>query len=334
MLSSLTPSIQKLQELEQNIPIISDKALIDLVNGIHVNRDVIQFRKNNGVFSYLLSLLSGNEQKRQSLVFENFLSGQIALTEWVTEITNSLNISQIALIKTQEKLIETKRLIFATEKNYQDLNNSLAHLNIYINERFISIDKRLQALEIAIAASESLDQIVGAWKAKKTYGNFPWLLQVYFLVLEVYSSPVVNYEIQTGNTSKFRDYLTNVILEKTQEQFTQPFFKYSDLLSNTVIEIGKEELILAALLLDIRRMNFNSLQNMPYVFSLGNALEIKTLSKSLQPKDVGATALELSRLNTDNQALKIVIDWEILIRNLIEELANQSLIILGSKKYE
>ena len=47
---------QSLQDLQQQVPIISDKVLVDLVNGIQVNDDLIRFRQNRGFIGRLGSI--------------------------------------------------------------------------------------------------------------------------------------------------------------------------------------------------------------------------------------------------------------------------------------
>ena len=48
----------KLEELQQRISPVGDKALIDLVNGIQVNKDLIRYRKNRSFFGQLFDNLN------------------------------------------------------------------------------------------------------------------------------------------------------------------------------------------------------------------------------------------------------------------------------------
>lgn len=47
-----SPSTRRLEELQRRVPIVGDKALIDLVNGIQVSKDLIRYRKNRGFFGH------------------------------------------------------------------------------------------------------------------------------------------------------------------------------------------------------------------------------------------------------------------------------------------
>jgi hypothetical protein len=55
-------STRNLEELQRRVPIVGDKALIDLVNGIQVSKDLIRYRKNRGFFGQLLDTLDGSDR--------------------------------------------------------------------------------------------------------------------------------------------------------------------------------------------------------------------------------------------------------------------------------
>lgn len=56
-----------IQQLEKRIP-LSDKALIDLVNGIQVNQNILSYRKSRGFFGQLLDSLTKSDRARQLLL--------------------------------------------------------------------------------------------------------------------------------------------------------------------------------------------------------------------------------------------------------------------------
>ncbi len=51
-----------LEELQRRVPVVGDKALIDLVNGIQVSKDLIRYRKNRGFFGQLLDTVDGSDR--------------------------------------------------------------------------------------------------------------------------------------------------------------------------------------------------------------------------------------------------------------------------------
>ncbi len=43
-----SPSTRRLEALQRQVPVVGDKALVDLVNGIQVSKDIIRYRKSRG----------------------------------------------------------------------------------------------------------------------------------------------------------------------------------------------------------------------------------------------------------------------------------------------
>ena len=113
------PSTQTLEQLQKRVPGIGDKAIIDLINGIQINKDIVRYRKNRGWFGNLISKLDGSDHKRQLLLDGNLIAGQEALSNWVLELTDSLKISQIALEITQNSLLEARDAIRNQKQDYK-----------------------------------------------------------------------------------------------------------------------------------------------------------------------------------------------------------------------
>ncbi|MEM7714318.1 MAG: diguanylate cyclase regulator RdcB family protein [Cyanobacteria bacterium P01_A01_bin.68] len=246
-----TSSTNYLSELQQRIPTVSDKALINLVNGIQVSKDIIRYRKNRGFFGKLFDKLDGSNSKRRLLLDGNIIAGQEALHDWLLELTDSLNISQVALEVTQKSLLEARNAIRNQKQNLQLQEDRLNQLVQEINSRIHNIESRLRQLEIRVAATEDLDRIITAWSAGKTYSDLPWVIQVSLLAKEVFTSAVIVYELETGDTQRFRELLVNKIIA-TDKQLPSSFFGIGDLLdySSTLIKEDERELI--ASLLEIR----------------------------------------------------------------------------------
>ena len=60
-----------LQKKESEIPIITDKIFVDLVNSIQVNDDLISFRQKRGLFGQFFDSLTGADRKRQLAIDKN-----------------------------------------------------------------------------------------------------------------------------------------------------------------------------------------------------------------------------------------------------------------------
>ncbi|WP_413161493.1 diguanylate cyclase regulator RdcB family protein [Capilliphycus salinus ALCB114379] len=309
----------RLQQLQQRIPLVSDKALVDLVNGIDINKDLIRYRKSRGYFGQLFDSLTGSDRQRQLLLDGNLIAGQEALYNWVLELTDSLSISQVALKVTQQSLLEARSAIRRQKQAILSLSEHLENSINAINRRLNELENRIYQLEIRIAASEDLDRILTAWMAEQTYTNLPWAIQIALLTREIFSSSVAIYEQVTGDTKRFRPLVVNKILAHSQPPSKQ-FFGLANLLNQTCKEISAGDRELTAALLEVRSLPFSRLQTTPLLFTLGTTLELAILPPDAQPKQIGKCAVALCRQQIDR--ISQTTDAREFVTAVVEEIAN------------
>ncbi|WP_228061109.1 MULTISPECIES: YjcZ-like family protein [unclassified Coleofasciculus] len=321
-----------LKELQRRVPVVADKALIDLVNGIQVNKDLIRYRKNRGFFGQLLDTLDGSDRKRQLLLDGNLIAGQEALHQWVLELSDSLYISQVALKVTQQSLLEARDAIRRQKKSLQmqeeallALTQGLDRLAQQVGTRLNELEARVQKLEVRVAANEDLDRIVTAWAAEQTYTKLPWAVQVALLAREVFSSSVATYELETGDTTRYRSLLVNKILS-TSKQLPQSFFGLADLLDYSWKPMVDSDRQLSAALLEVRSIPQQRLQNTPLLFALGTTLELATLPEEARPSKPGQSAIALCRAQIGS--VSRTTDAREFITTVIEETASDCIAMI------
>jgi uncharacterized coiled-coil protein SlyX len=196
--------------------------------------------------------LDGSDRKRQLLLDGNLIAGQEALHQWVLELSDSLRVSQVALEVTQQSLLEARDAIRRQKQRLQlqeeallALSQGLDRLAQQVGTRLNELEARVRKLEVRVAANEDLDRIVTAWAAEQTYTKLPWAVQVALLAREVFSSSVATYELETGDTTRYRSLLVNKIL-CTSKQLPQSFFGLADLLDHSWVEMEKSDRNLSA----------------------------------------------------------------------------------------
>jgi hypothetical protein len=322
-----------IEELQRRVPVVGDKALIDLVNGIQVSKDLIRYRKNRGFFGQLIDTLDGSDRKRQLLLDGNLIAGQEALHQWVLELSDSLSISQVALEVTQQSLLEARDAIRRQKQRLQlqeeallALSQGLDRLAQQVGTRLNELEARVRKLEVRVAANEDLDRIVTAWAAEQTYTNLPWAVQVALLAREVFSSSVATYELETGDTNRYRSLLVNKILS-TSKQLPQSFFGLADLLDHSWVEMVEGDRTLTAALLEVRSIPQPRLYNTPLLFALGTTLELATLPEEARPSKPGQSAIALCRAQIDS--ISRTTDAREFITTVVEETANDCVAILS-----
>ncbi len=203
----ISPFTNRLQKLQKRVPVVGDKALIDLVNGIQVSDEAVRYRRQQSFFGRLMEDTLGKGDRQLALLIQgNLIDGQLILRQLVLELYKSLEISQIGLritqmclVVTQQSLLETREAIRSNKQSLDQLMELINNIN-NISGTFEEIIYELERLNLRITAAEDFDRIVTAWAAKRTYRDLPWAVQITLLVREVFNSSVSAYELQSGDT--------------------------------------------------------------------------------------------------------------------------------------
>jgi YjcZ-like protein len=284
---------QRLQKLQERIPVASDRALIELVNGIQISTEAVRYRKSRGYFGQLIDELSGSDRKRDLLIQGNLVEGQTALQQWVLELSTTLNISQIgleitqrSLAATQQSLLEARHAIRIQQQNLDELTHLIQTLSYTVGH-----------LELRIAAYEDFDSIVTAWMGGRTYTNLPWAIQVVLLAREVFSSSVSVQELRSGNSQYQQRLIDKLNAELRHREVPSQFEGLADLLNQTWENLqDPADQLLCTSLLETRSLPLQQLINLPYLFTIGNAFELALLPAPARPESPGHCALELCRM--------------------------------------
>jgi hypothetical protein len=321
-----------LDALQRRVPVVGDKALVDLVNGIQVSKDLVRYRKSQGSIGRLLDSLTGNNRQRQLLLDGNLIAGQEALHQWILELSDSLRISQVALELTQQSLLEARNAIRRRHQYLQQqeqelrlLNQNLEHLARSIDARVNQLDARIHRVEGRVDAIEDFGSIVRAWTAGRTYAELPWVVQVALLARELFSSSVAVYELETGDTH-YRQWLVDEI-QTASQQMPKTFFGLADLLDLTWVKMTEDDRQLAASLLEIRSMPLQRVRNTPFLFAIGTTLELAVLPNKARPSRPAHSALELCRVQV--ASIPRTTDAREFVTQIVEETANDCLAVIS-----
>ncbi|NES84444.1 MAG: hypothetical protein F6K10_25235, partial [Moorea sp. SIO2B7] len=336
--------ITHLQKLDSQyrVPILRDKALIDLINGIQVNRDLISYGKKQRSLGRLWDLLTGSDSQRQSLLAENIVAGQNTLYQWALEITRSQDISQVALAVTQEKLLEAREAIRRQQQlnsQHQELRTLLQGLTKEIDSRFSKLDERINNLEVSTAAHLEFERIITSWEAKSTYTKLPWVVQVAFLARQVFSGAVASYELESNDKEYdkeyFRKWFVDRIVKSPRSQEIpdphitpdNPFCSLADLLEQTRSDMADNDRTLefAAALLEVRSVPRERLLNTPLLFTIGTTLELAALPPEARPPKPAHCAIGLCRAHI--QPIDQTTDRRQFVETIVQETANDCMAI-------
>lgn len=321
-----------IETLQQRIPVVGDKALVDLVNGINVRGDILRYRRGRSFLRHLADRLGSKDEKLQMLLDSNFLIGQDTLHQWILELCDSVRISQVALQATQTSLLEARSAIRQQHRRLENQDDKLLVLSQRLNQiseqvgqRLDRYEERLQRLELRVAAKDDLERVLAAWVSGQTYTQLPWALQVVLLAREVFSSDVVTYELQTHDQSQFRQFFINRIVAESR-QMPQSFFGLAQLLDQSWIEMADDDQELITGLLEVRSVPRHRLQSTPHLFTIGTTLELATLPQAARPAKPAECAIELCRAQIGS--ITYVTDIREFVNHVVEETANDCLAIM------
>ena len=316
----------RIQNLQQQVPIVSDKALVDLVNGIQINQDIISFRQTRNFIGRLFDEITGKDRSRQILVESNLNSGILSLHQLILALSDNLRISDVALEITQAKLLEVRNTIRKHRQEIDLLNQLNTHLQTQLDDheqRIQHLEKRIYRIEVI----QKIDVIIAAWLSGRTYQGFYWIVQIVFVTREIVDFALSDYESMTGDISLRSKIIDQLIIASGQKTLDKSI-PLTDLLNLACQETETDKCLLAQALLEVRSLSPLRLSSMPYLFIIGTTFELATLTEKYRPTDPAKIAFELCC--RDYSLIHPITGKKELIEQIVHETASDRLMFRNS----
>lgn len=224
------------REVVRNIPIATDRLLIQLGNDLNETRHHLDFRASEGFFARLKNRLTGRDRKRRDLIEERVHSGQAKTVEWMKELAARHQATNLALMEFGNALVEIQEEIVAgyaaTELTraevrelagiVSDLIGSVsarldhhewrldeheARLDFHgykidkLEQSLSELDRRVLRTELWQAGWADFEDALRRWEAQGAYANLPFPAQATLLAREVASSGAGLHAYATGDNS-------------------------------------------------------------------------------------------------------------------------------------
>ena len=310
-----------LQRKEHDIPILSDKILVDLVNSIQVNDDLISFRQQRGLFGQFFDGLIGADRIRQLAIDKNVNVAMQSFHDLVLDISNNLDVSNNIIMEIEEKLTETRQAI----RNHREEINLLKDIVNQLQSRVENHDHRILSLEKRADRKDVEIKIINAiasWQSGRIYQGFHWAIQVAFVTREIVDYALSDYErlITKNKDKQLRQSIIDQILaaDKTIPDYS---FHLTDLLNFSYSETSPENRELAGYLLEVESISEQRIVKIPHLFTLGKTLEI---AQQKQHQDPAKAAFELCR-NSPNVRIYPVTSKREFVERIVNETASDRL---------
>ncbi|WP_435280357.1 hypothetical protein [Streptomyces koelreuteriae] len=293
---------EDLYQLARDVPLVPDRVMLELANSVVVAADLTRFRQDQGVISGLLARIVGKERRRELLTTRALLDGRQALIGWVTELSGHVQVSDLALSRVANSLVETRRRAAADTARLSTQVTELAEVVARmaevcearltrVEDRMSELEHRQAMTELRLEADESFALSTGRWASGHTYARVPWPLQVVLLAAEVAHGPAgLHSHLTEGRT--FDERLVNKIMS-TPSDAPEGSFVVTDLLDEACGSLAENELQLVAELLGSGLDTSLAAPGGPLVSVIGSAVELWALPQGARPAAPAKTALAL-----------------------------------------
>ncbi|WP_211178688.1 diguanylate cyclase regulator RdcB family protein [Brasilonema octagenarum] len=180
----------KLDQLRKLHPQLTEKAIVDYVNGLEVLDDHLRFRDrtNNKFFIRIWDSITGKTAQRQQIIDHNIITSLNTVYVWLQDIQLHQGESDIAVTSLAGKLAETRTGLMRLQKRHNELAENVQAIEQRLEQFEIQVENRWTRLESEVqylSAQAHLDQVFIKWQARYSK-KYPPLAGLYLMIDELY----------------------------------------------------------------------------------------------------------------------------------------------------
>lgn len=207
---------ETLEQIEETHSYISDKLILDAVNGVHVvARDLHEVSKSRqSVLSRTIDGIFGNSKKRQDLINENLIEGLHACSQWlqdhdqhISRIDDKICVVARELSRTQDEILKFYKQHQTLKSRVDELQEVLFEFETNTNQRISYLNDYVKNIDVRTKAMDALDLELSRLTANK-YHTLSLPLQIYTALDN----------IKSGYGGRYYDSLAN---EKEKKEFQE-----------------------------------------------------------------------------------------------------------------
>lgn len=162
-------------------PQLTEKAIIDLVNGLEVVGDQLRCRSTRPLVERIWRTLTGRASREQYLIDINLKTGQEAITAWVQDIQAFQTKSDLALDVVTKKLTEARTALGRQAARQSELEAALSQMQ----QRLNGLKQRVDELESRNKANDQVDRLLHQWEERMSRIRSP-LAQTFLTIDELW----------------------------------------------------------------------------------------------------------------------------------------------------
>lgn len=178
--------VLKLDAQLEALPSLKEKFVIDFANSIDVVNDHIDTQANRGgLFIRLYESFTGTAHRRQNEINASLANGIEASLTWLTELTDELANSNLAISRVNERVICIRQDLNAVAHYSADTRE---HLDKFIREtsnRLEAMNQEIMRIDSEQRAHRHLQRVFDKWAAGG-YARFALLQRLYAALEDLY----------------------------------------------------------------------------------------------------------------------------------------------------
>lgn len=291
-----------LTRFAEQIPLVTDRVLLELANGLTVASALTAQRSSRGIIARLAAQITGRDHQAQLMTLRSLIDGQQAITDWLVEVTARSTVSDLALAQVTTHLAQTSRMVADVRDRHQQLTGELQGLSELVADLAQTCVRRLDGLEswrtevtLHMAAERDFQLATERWQADRSYANLPWPYQVLLLSREVAAGSCGRWEYL--HDAEFSTRLADRIVAQLRGRSAMAgSFLLVALLgesSDQLSDVRKRQLV--AEVLGTGLDSQLALPTGPLTSTAAITMELAALPANIQPSQPAHMALELVR---------------------------------------
>lgn len=180
--------------LADEVPPLTDKLLLDLVNGLEVVDDHLQVRASKqGFVARGWDALTGKAARRQQNIDETLTGGLKAATEWLRELTRVQVKTDLGVRAVARTLMKTRDALGRLADRHDDLEahvmKALMRLEARVAAQGEELQRQIDELGLMLKARDHINRVFAQWEARR-FDRYPLLTQVFIVVETLFWGPL------------------------------------------------------------------------------------------------------------------------------------------------
>lgn len=235
-------SENNINNLQKNHDYISDKLILDAINGVSVvakdHHEVLKSRQS--IVGRAWGGITGSSKKHQEMINENVIEGINAYTKWLqdhdrhlTRVDKRIFDITCEIENTQEQILKFYSQHTKLKNRVGELKNSFIQFVDISKNVFNNFEERILHLEI----QSKIHKEISLLKSGKKYEKFVLPLKIYFLVDNLFSGEVglyFNTNLKTNNENflYLQSELINVVQSEIGNKYKNELIKFDYIFEN------------------------------------------------------------------------------------------------------